>query len=116
MKIKFPLSPKTEVTIKLAEPNRSHGLTKVLTPEEFDTLESGISALREQITNKRFVPDTEPAAYGDSVLVPVATLRYAATALESSADRGDRYAASQIRDALREPHATYDGDEDLDDL
>lgn len=112
MKIKFPLFIKTEATITLAEPNRSHGLTKVLNSEEFDALENGISALRDQVTGEKFVPDTEPAAYGDSVLVPVATLRYAATALESSTDRGDRYAASQIRDALREPHATYDPDED----
>ncbi|WNN95146.1 hypothetical protein SEA_MAGRITTE_195 [Microbacterium phage Magritte] len=111
MKIKFPLSIKTEATITLAEPNRSHGLTKVLTSAEFDSLETGIGALREQITGETFVPDTEPAAFGDSVLVDVNTLRYAATALESSSDRGDRYAASQIRDALREPHATYGSDE-----
>lgn len=111
MKIKFPLSVKTEATIKLAEPNRGHGLTKVLTTTEFDALEEGLSSLREQVTGKEYVPDTEPAAYGDSVLMDVSTLRYAATALESSADRGDRYAASQIRDALREPHAVYGSDD-----
>lgn len=112
MKIKFPLSTAIEATITLSKPNQRHVYTTQVDAENFDALETAVSALREQITGEKFVPDTEPAAYGDSVLVPVATLRYAATALESSADRGDRYAASQIRDALREPHATYDEDSD----
>lgn len=108
MKIRIPLSDINEAKITISQPSRSaHYITKTITPDEFDALESGLSALREQVTGEKFEIDTEPAAYGDSVLVPVATLRYAATALESSADRGDRYAASQIRDALREPHATY---------
>ena len=61
MKIKFPLSTKTEVTLTLAEPNRGHGLTKVLTSAEFDALSLGINALREQITGKPWSDAAETA-------------------------------------------------------
>lgn len=41
-----------------------------------------------------------PAREQQGIPVPLNTLTYAATALESSADNGDRYAARQIREAV----------------
>lgn len=47
----------------------------------------------------------------DQAMVPSNTLRYAAVALESSADNGDRFAAATIRDALA-GHITEDVDQE----
>lgn len=111
MKIRIPLSDSVEARLTLVQADHRHYLTKRIKTDEFDILISKLEDLRVPVTGEDLPePSEEPAAYGDYVMLPAHVLRYAATALEGSADRGDRYAASQIRDALNEPHATYEAD------